>query len=648
MSTFKAKNAIFTIIFSILLLLGLIIWIIPTAISTPLGNRTAVKLINRQLDGKAEIRQLSLSWFGPQRISGIVIKDGNQEVTASCQQIVIESPLLNLLYNRFQKAEGTIAGLNINKPFSAIYDAKGRFKLHGSNTLDLSLVGLTGLQSPFDLTLNYTPIENKPESGNVNIKLSSTSGDLEGSFTVDKNIYLTNNASPIKFLWKADPSQANFTELLDLSEQSEKLTTLKPFKVKGSISQLNLPLDGNFNSATIVAALKIAELHLHSKEHDEELYFTEISAHLKKEKSSSKLSFSIQGDAGEPENLHGDFLASGFIDKDLSLEMDLRGKKLPITFLAALSPTGKNVAKQLGALFGKKVDIETKILLNSWSGPIQSTISGDNGYFFLEGIAKNGILSLQKPIRLETKATKELGQDILQPLFPLFTSMMMADNTLKATIDPQGFSLPLKNFHLEEIQIGTMQVDLGVVHFQNQGELAKLLKPFKPRNNQILTVWFTPIYLEMQKGIVTLKRVDMLISNSYPVAAWGIVDILDETLNLNIGISTESFGAAVKRSSPYIVLPLQGKIGKASIDTSQLKFSLVTTIAQQFATAGSTFDKMLSDASQTSPPIPPSTTTPLPWENKSTVEKDVKEKTEPKKLQFIEQEARSFLKKLLQ
>jgi len=639
----------FTVVFVLLLLFGLIIWIIPTAISTPLGNRTAVKLINRQLDGKAEIRQLSLSWLGPQRISGIVAKDGNQEVMASCQQIVIESPLLSLLYNKFQKAEGTIAGLNVNKPIAAIYDAKGQFKLHDNNALDLSLVGLTGFHTPFDLNLNYNFLANDKNVGTVNIKLSSTVGNIEGSLALDKSLYLADKSSPIKFFWKTDPSQVAFTNLIDPSQQLEKFVALKPFIIEGSISQLDIPLNRNLDSAKFEASLRVAELHLHSKSQDEELYFKKILANIKKEKASSKLNFSIQGDAEESENLHGDFVAFGSIDKDFSLEIDLKSKQLPIAFLAALSPPGNNTLRQLGALFGNKVDIETQILLNNWNGPIQSTISGDNGHFYLEGIATNGVLLLKKPMYLETKATTELGKEILQPFFPLFTSMTFADNTLKAAIAPHGFSLPLKDFQIENISIGKMQIDLGIVHFQNQGELAKLLKPFKSRNNQQLTVWFTPIYLEMQNGLVTLKRVDMLIANSYPVSAWGNVDIPDETLDLNIGIATETLSPALKLSKPYIVLPLQGKIGKASIDTSQLKLSLVTTIAQQFAPGGSSLDKMLNDTAQlTESHIPAPTTTPLPWENTSTAERDVAEKKEPKRLQFIEQEARSLLKKLLQ
>ena len=133
-------------------------------------------------------------------------------------------------------------------------------------------------------------------------------------------------------------------------------------------------------------------------------------------------------------------------------------------------------------------------------------------------------------------------------------------------------------------------------------------------------VWLTPAYFSLNQGALKLERVDMLISESYPIAAWGNVDFEKERVNMIIALSgaaiDKAFGFANIPANTFLQIPLKGKLDNPSIDKTKAAARLSALVAQsqggpQGTVIGTVLDIASGGLSEGAPPKP--TTNPLPW-----------------------------------
>lgn len=645
----------------VLLLLLLCVMGIPLLTSTPIGQRTVVKLLNRKLKNKAEIKKISLSWLGPQRMGGLIIKNRSQEVLFHADQIIVENSLPSLLWNGIWKSHGTIGGLSIEYPVQLMEEGSGTFLFNGKNQLSIDVNAVTPNKTPFHILLQGALAKYSSVEGILDIQIDSHAGSIKGSLAIGDRIQLQDHGVPLLFDWSIDPKVigTNFWPLP--SSPPDKLTVLKPLHLSGSLSYLDIPLKASeWHTASIALEVKAKQLHLQSQAHNQELFLKKMTLTLKKEARAEDLEFSIIGKAADT-SMHGDFTISGtmrnLLTNNLTLALQAKAAQLSIPLITALLPIDKTFIKQLTTLVGKKVDIDATVYLHKMNGPIQASLVGDLGHFSINGRLQGGKLQLKEPLNLVTNVTEDLGRDVLQPLIPLFSGIMAAEKPLKITIEPHDFILPIDDIRIDTVDIGKMKIDLGVLHFSNHGELAKILRPFRGKHDEPITLWFTPLYLSLKGGIVTVQRTDVLISNRYPAALWGTINTLTESINMYVALSSEALNRALNLSLPpqqkMTILPLKGRNGRLSIDTSGLKVQIASILAQFLTPAISdqSFHTQDEAATDVEMPLPPATTAPLPWENearfKNSSEQREKRKDKKQTQSQLEKKGRALLKRLL-
>lgn len=91
-----AKNLLKTFA-ALAVVLLLLIAFLPTILSTGWGKEKLVELVNARISGKAEIKNLSLGWFGPQSIDGFALKDPQGTTVISIDNVKADASLISLL-----------------------------------------------------------------------------------------------------------------------------------------------------------------------------------------------------------------------------------------------------------------------------------------------------------------------------------------------------------------------------------------------------------------------------------------------------------------------------------------------------------------------------------------------------------------------
>jgi hypothetical protein len=102
----RASIAIFLILLSAFAFL-------PAFLSSPLGRPLLLGYVNRQLNGRAQIRHCSLGWFSGMRIDGLVIFDINGRQILQASRVTSGLRFLNLLRGDLHCGRVQIDGLDL-------------------------------------------------------------------------------------------------------------------------------------------------------------------------------------------------------------------------------------------------------------------------------------------------------------------------------------------------------------------------------------------------------------------------------------------------------------------------------------------------------------------------------------------------------
>lgn len=278
--------------------------------------------------------------------------------------------------------------------------------------------------------------------------------------------------------------------------------------------------------------------------------------------------------------------------------------------------------KAVHTLFGSLVKGDIKIQGSLDNYRIQAKLAGENGKITLDGLIREKTLFLNDTLFAEVVVTPELVSNFLQPFFPFMSGLLATEQPVRVTIDSSRFAIPLSSTFISQAKIGKMTVDVGHANFSAKGQLNKLMEALNSDVNEPFTVWFTPIYLSMTQGIVKLERFDMLLMSKHSLATWGTVNIPNNEVEMEIGLSgktlQEILGVKFSSEKGYVSIPLKGRLGKINIDKSKLMNKIASFAAQMSDDAtikalGTVFG-FATGSHRSSDAIPPPTTQPLPWE----------------------------------
>lgn len=342
--------------------------------------------------------------------------------------------------------------------------------------------------------------------------------------------------------------------------------------------------------------------------------------------------------------LTGDIYADFTNVENPSIQIKVNGNQIPAPFLSLVS--GR---KEWGPIFGPALNLAVDARMKNQNGPVKAEINGSNGKLIFHGRLSNGILTLQSPLRLSTKATPELGKNVLSGFAPVFGQMISADQPISFDIEPEAFSIPLTlNYSQMNFKLATL--NLGKVTFQNKGDVSRLLKVLKAENPLEVEAWTTPVYLSMNQGTLTIYRTDMLVLNRYPIAAWGNVDFAKNKVNTVLGLSpmalAQSLGITNLPKDYMLQIPIKGSTTNTKINSTMVMSRIGALVAQNNGGPhGLVLGTVWDIANGREPKIPKPTTQPFPWGDINVKEnKSSNDLTNQNPLQSIPKEAKKLIK----
>lgn len=162
----------------------------------------------------------------------------------------------------------------------------------------------------------------------------------------------------------------------------------------------------------------------------------------------------------------------------------------------------------------------------------------------------------------------------------------------------------------------TGQIDLGQIAYESDrltATLISLLKAELPQST--IDLWFAPVDFGMQKGLLTLDRLDFLLADTLPLCTWGTIkhNSLHLTLGLPFQTLHRAFGINNVNQDYVLTAPITGTIDDPSINKKEIlaKITLITSM-NKVPTRGMV-SKVTPDAIRSEANIPPAHH-PLPWE----------------------------------
>lgn len=528
----------------------------------------------------------------------------------------------------------------------------------------------------FLVTADWNPPQHK-------LDVSFQGLDLKGNaaLSISDFIRLQDTSHPITINGTLTPER--FTALRSILNgelNQDTITLLEPATFHAAITDLSIARDFKSLMETPISikgslgidALKIAD-------GPQQLALKNLTMGIDAQDLSKSLSFYLEGKeigqngVSNPFTLKGavaDFLTGQrFNTQTLSLDLDAKSKRLPTDLLCRVWCIDAALRSKLEALLGQTIDTDIHVQVKNLQGVVIANLKGENGRISLNGQVVNKILTLNKPFEMEVKVTPQLAKSLLEEVLPILRGILSGEQPIRITIDPQGFSIPLKNIEISDIEIEHATIELGKILFSNEGELGTIFQLLRPSSQEPLSVWFTPLYLQMHKGKVIINRMDMLLLNRFPMAIWGNVNFPKDKIDIIIGISgyalSQSLNIQGLDSAYMMQIPLAGRLGKASIDKAKAAARISALMAQSHGSPqgfliGTVLDIAGGSLSEDKPPSP--TTNPLPWESllktkakekeasKKPVEEEKSEKKSSKKKgikKVIEEAAYPLIDKLL-
>lgn len=471
---------------------------------------------------------------------------------------------------------------------------------------------LTPLLGPFvDLELKVSYDLDDKAPGSLIMDLNSSLVHAETHLLFNEHLQMLED-KPFEFRWTLTPEGYHYITNLNGYKENELPVLKAPVTFTGNVTKFEMPWKMKEN---VLANGKI-EAKINSTEigwKNSTIPSLSLNAKVLTDPSQDQLNFIITTDSKTDAKLkiNGSIAhlnnKLNFAKSDLTIQLE--ANQLPSALFMGLQP-------KIQALFGDTINSTASVQLKKMSGPIAANINGANGSTKFNGEINRGMLTLQKPLEIETTLTPALGKAFNAPIL---TQVIRADKPLKVIIDSQGLKAKVIPFDLKELEIATGSIKLGKVLFRNEGALSTIVSILKPNAGPTINIWFTPLYFQLAKGILTLHRMDMLVGDQYHLATWGAIDIISKNTDMVVGLSGEALSQIVNISGiedDYMFqIPLKGKNGNVGIDKASAlsRLSAIAVKAKGNATTRLLGNILEMAVSGGDPRPPEPTTQPFPW-----------------------------------
>jgi len=592
--------------------------------------------------GKATIDALSLQNVSLQNIrapfqfnrkdkTGSLKLNGNVGAGSFDVQLSVQKDGIRAKGNLAQVPTSVFGG-----DFSNLLGKTVTMKFDGSSTSDKQVVSVQGNSDLLNVDLNLQ------QAGNI-ISLVKP-GTI--SYT------LTQEGYAALYKQSSGTFQLADTALLNLSLSQLRLpATLGPYRIPS--------ITFDFSQIQLQGDLTVDKLSLVEKTSGEVTSVNGLKLHLVQSAPNTPLAFNLSANV-DPK---GTVAAQGTFDHAaastaLSLNIQQFSTSVLDLIIRDLS---------LSTILGPTVNATASIQVKNWTGPLKLSINAPNTRASLDGSLKDGILTLNDTIYAQITMTPELSDLILKDINPLSITAIRAQNPLSLEIPASGFAVSLRPFSLSSVTIPNARIELGQIFCKNGGNLnvaMGLLKLSQFSKDKEMKLWFAPIDLHIQRGVVDCERTEILVADTYDICTWGQVDLVKNYVDMVLGLTgsclKKAFGIKDLPSDYVLQLPMKGPTNNVQIDTSKATAKVTALLLwQQKSLAGDlvggsagsflggVLDKLgpLPDFDTKAPPAKH----PFPWETSredAPKKKHTSEAEPPKKKKHIRTDEKP-LKQLL-
>lgn len=544
------------------------------------------------------------------------------------------------------KCQGSYQQINSSSPILESNINLKNFPLELLDTLTNSSMPIEPLiGSPLNLKLTtHKSIEKTICSLNGKTPLL----DISGGFQIDsKGLFLAKAKEPLQIQLLFTPksfAQIALKKKLPFSLSQDTL-------VRGSISTFNIPfLSSNskapdFSKILLQANLQIGEMTLTQKESTETIKLNKSSISLEKNATTAPLKVDLhtQTSSNQPGSLqiHATFNQilnpqGNFNLFHIDSELSATFQRFPSSILDLCFPSQATTPKRISSLLGEFLNANIEASLKNGFGPFNIELSSPHTQMSFAGKLKAGAITLDKNATVQIMLNQETSKFFLQEVNPLSLKTISAKSPITIEVGAKGFSLPLTPFSFKRVEIPYARITPGKIACQNEGNINSMLGLLKSKQadqNKYLELWFAPIDLHIQQGILDLERTEILVANTYDIAIWGKVDFPGNRVNMILGLTAPCLKTAFNiKDLPkdYVMhIPLTGTLDHVDLNKGAATSKIVAlTLWQSKSAAGSAvgglgggllggvLNQVLAppgnDAST------PTAKTPFPWQSSST------------------------------
>lgn len=498
-----------------------------------------------------------------------------------------------------------------------------------SNFSDLSPV----LGPVIDIDMKTKIDANRIEAGYFDLSADSSTLHVKTRLKIEDSITLFNSAKQSEITLTVTPE--SFLPIKQLLGIKDERHIRSPFTIKTKIYDLSIPYRSNCKECgKIKLAFESSRIQWNTKNSTP----IRFSGNL----VSNNLNQSAESDFSLFSSNEALFELQASIENPLKAErsakVHLKGGQINTKIAEDLFLLSAEKSDQFNALFGKINSLTCEATIQSKLSHIKAALSSEKLNLSFSGKVQDGSLTLDSPLNASFELSNPLIASFLGKDSSL-NAIIGSESPAKLTIFPDGFKLPVQPFSIEQLAIRKAILDLSKLHAKNEGDLKTVFSMLGSTNASRLIMWFTPVYLSIQDGLLKIERFDVLINDLYHLACWGKYRLLKNEGNFVLGLPLSSYSSLLKseeltKVDELIPLPFRIKKNKISIDKTELSAKLSALLAKLQGNSttkliGGIASLLLGDPDLK---LPAPTTEPFPWkgEQKEVPEKK-KEKNKPLK-----------------
>jgi hypothetical protein len=541
--------------------------------------------------------QLPLQWDPKRKTAqlGLSCRVREKEGTAM-GSLSLQASLSDLQWDKLENATLN-ATLDMQQLPSAFLDALGGQALFST---------LLGPQFSTALKLQSTKT-----SQNIGWTLTSPLLNVKGAF-VDDGKRLALAGSPLQIQWTLTPAgyaaldkqlagQQKIKAGFELKEPTVFQLTLSEFSLplapKASTSPLDRLPTPNFDLSLLncVGKGNNPSLFFFDSGSQELFPITDLDFSFNKIQGQAPLSIASSAQIAKTGSISLKATVEQLFDEKgaiswerLSSQIALQIKSFPSRILDLFARLKGRTDYPFSKLLGSSLNASLQAKIQNLSGPLSLNVNSPSMRFSLDGSLQKGTLQLTSPIYAQMKISKEMSTLFLSEVNPLSLSYFYSESPITLEIPAQGFSLPLHPFDKGRMSIPTARIELGKVACRNEGNVniaLGLLKTKQFEKNKEVLLWFAPMDLHIQAGTLNMERTEILLAETFDVALWGKVLLVDNYVDMILGITAsalnEAFGIKDLPSDYVITIPIKGPADNVQINSKTATAKIALLLAGQ-------------------------------------------------------------------